>query len=52
MMNGWLARANVELRGAGLDEFRARLLTSWRSTPIVKIFHATPVGVAMAGLTL
>jgi tRNA-splicing ligase RtcB (3'-phosphate/5'-hydroxy nucleic acid ligase) len=54
MMQGWLQRANVELRGAGLDEspdcykrLPEVLAEHGRS---IRILHTlTPVGVAMAG---
>jgi tRNA-splicing ligase RtcB len=54
MMSGWLTRANVELRGGGLDESPDcykrlnNVLTEHAGT--VRILHTlTPVGVAMAG---
>jgi tRNA-splicing ligase RtcB len=53
MMRGWLARANVELRGAGLDESPdcykrlGEVLAEHRKS--VRILHTlTPLGVAMA----
>jgi tRNA-splicing ligase RtcB (3'-phosphate/5'-hydroxy nucleic acid ligase) len=54
MMNGWLRRAKVELRGAGLDESPdcykrlTEVLAEHGSS--IRILHTlTPVGVAMAG---
>ena len=54
MMNGWLRRAKVELRGAGLDESPdcykrlTEVLAEHRSS--IRILHTLiPVGVAMAG---
>jgi tRNA-splicing ligase RtcB len=54
MMQGWLKKANVELRGAGLDESPdcykrlPEVLAEHRSS--IRILHTlTPVGVAMAG---
>lgn len=54
MMNGWVQRANVELRGAGLDESPdcykrlPEVLAEHRQS--IRILHTlTPVGVAMAG---
>jgi len=54
MMDGWLKRANVELRGAGLDESPdcykrlPEVLSEHRDS--IKILHTlTPIGVAMAG---
>jgi tRNA-splicing ligase RtcB (3'-phosphate/5'-hydroxy nucleic acid ligase) len=54
MMTGWLKKANVELRGAGLDESPdcyKRLPEVLREHgQSIRILHAlTPVGVAMAG---
>ena len=54
MMRGWLERANVELRGAGLDESPdcykrlSEVLAEHGQT--IRVLHTlTPVGVAMAG---
>ena len=54
MMSGWLKRANVELRGAGLDESPdcykrlPEVLAAHGNS--IRILHTlTPVGVAMAG---
>jgi tRNA-splicing ligase RtcB len=54
MMQGWLKKANVELRGAGLDESPdcykrlPEVLAEHGSS--IRILHTlTPVGVAMAG---
>jgi tRNA-splicing ligase RtcB len=54
MMTGWLKRANVELRGAGLDESPdcykrlPEVLAAHGNS--IRILHTlTPVGVAMAG---
>jgi tRNA-splicing ligase RtcB (3'-phosphate/5'-hydroxy nucleic acid ligase) len=54
MMQQWLKRANVELRGAGLDESPdcykrlTEVLAEHRNS--IRILHTlTPVGVAMAG---
>lgn len=54
MMQGWLDRGNVELRGGGLDESPdcykrlKNVLTEHQNS--VRILHTlTPVGVAMAG---
>jgi tRNA-splicing ligase RtcB (3'-phosphate/5'-hydroxy nucleic acid ligase) len=54
MMTGWLKRANVELRGAGLDESPdcykrlPEVLAAHGNS--IRILHIlTPVGVAMAG---
>jgi tRNA-splicing ligase RtcB (3'-phosphate/5'-hydroxy nucleic acid ligase) len=54
MMTGWLMKANVELRGAGLDESPdcykrlPEVLAEHGKT--IRILHTlTPVGVAMAG---
>lgn len=54
MMDGWLKRANVELRGAGLDEspdcYKRLPEVLAEHGDSVKILHTlTPVGVAMAG---
>ena len=54
MMAGWLTRANVELRGAGVDESPdcyKRLPEVLREQgDTIRILHTlTPVGVAMAG---
>lgn len=54
MMNGWLERANVELRGAGLDEspdcYKRLPDVLAEHGDSIKILHTlTPVGVAMAG---
>jgi tRNA-splicing ligase RtcB (3'-phosphate/5'-hydroxy nucleic acid ligase) len=54
MMQRWLKKANVELRGAGLDESPdcykrlSEVLTKHGKS--IRILHTlTPVGVAMAG---
>lgn len=54
MMDGWLKRANVELRGAGLDESPdcykrlSDVLAEHKES--IRILHTlTPIGVAMAG---
>jgi tRNA-splicing ligase RtcB len=54
MMQGWLKRANVELRGAGLDEspgcYKRLSEVLAEHGKSIRILHAlTPVGVAMAG---
>jgi tRNA-splicing ligase RtcB len=54
MMNGWLQRANVELRGAGLDEspdcYKRLNEVLAEHGDSIRILHTlTPVGVAMAG---
>jgi tRNA-splicing ligase RtcB len=54
MMDGWLERANVELRGAGLDEspdcYKRLPDVLAEHGDSIKILHTlTPVGVAMAG---
>jgi tRNA-splicing ligase RtcB len=54
MMDGWLMRANVELRGAGLDEspdcYKRLPDVLAEHGDSIKILHTlTPVGVAMAG---
>jgi len=54
MMDGWLKRANVALRGAGLDEspdcYKRLPEVLAEHGDSVKILHTlTPVGVAMAG---
>jgi tRNA-splicing ligase RtcB len=54
MMDGWLERANVELRGAGLDEspdcYKRLPEVLAEHGDSIKILHTlTPVGVAMAG---
>ena len=54
MMDGWLKRANVELRGAGLDEspdcYKRLGDVLGEHHDSIKILHTlTPVGVAMAG---
>jgi tRNA-splicing ligase RtcB len=54
MMDGWLKRANVELRGAGLDEspdcYKRLPEVLAEHGDSIKILHTlTPVGVAMAG---
>jgi tRNA-splicing ligase RtcB len=54
MMNGWVKRANVELRGAGLDEspdcYKRLPEVLAEHADSVRILHTlTPVGVAMAG---
>jgi tRNA-splicing ligase RtcB (3'-phosphate/5'-hydroxy nucleic acid ligase) len=53
MMNGWVERANIELRGAGLDEspdcYKRLPEVLAEQGDSIKIFHTlTPVGVAMA----
>jgi tRNA-splicing ligase RtcB len=54
MMTGWLRKANVELRGAGLDESpdcykRLPEVLAAHGTSIRILHTLTPVGVAMAG---
>jgi tRNA-splicing ligase RtcB (3'-phosphate/5'-hydroxy nucleic acid ligase) len=54
MMDGWLRRANVELRGAGLDEspdcYKRLPEVLAEHGESIRILHTlTPVGVAMAG---
>jgi tRNA-splicing ligase RtcB len=54
MMSGWLKRANVELRGAGLDESpdcykRLPDVLAAHGNSIRILHTLTPVGVAMAG---
>lgn len=54
MMQGWLKRSNVELRGAGLDEspdcYKRLPEVLAEHNDSIKILHTlTPVGVAMAG---
>ena len=54
MMDGWLMRANVELRGGGLDEspdcYKRLPDVLAEHGDSIKILHTlTPVGVAMAG---
>jgi tRNA-splicing ligase RtcB len=54
MMDGWLQRANVELRGAGLDEspdcYKRLPEVLAEHGDSIRILHTlTPVGVAMAG---
>lgn len=54
MMDGWLRRANVELRGAGLDEspdcYKRLPEVLAEHGDSIRILHTlTPVGVAMAG---
>jgi tRNA-splicing ligase RtcB (3'-phosphate/5'-hydroxy nucleic acid ligase) len=54
MMQGWLKRANVELRGAGLDEspdcYKRLSEVLAEHGKSIRILHTlTPVGVAMAG---
>lgn len=54
MMQGWLNRANVELRGAGLDEspdcYKRLPEVLAEHGQSIRILHTlTPVGVAMAG---
>jgi tRNA-splicing ligase RtcB len=54
MMDGWVERANVELRGAGLDEspdcYKRLPDVLAEHGDSIKILHTlTPVGVAMAG---
>jgi tRNA-splicing ligase RtcB len=54
MMNGWVSRANVELRGAGLDEspdcYKRLSEVLAEHGDSIRILHTlTPVGVAMAG---
>lgn len=54
MMDEWVKRANVELRGAGVDESPhcykrlADVLTA-HSQSVRILHHLTPIGVAMAG---
>lgn len=54
MMDGWVERANVELRGAGLDESpdcykRLPDVLAEHGDSIKILYTLTPVGVAMAG---
>jgi tRNA-splicing ligase RtcB len=54
MMQGWLRKANVELRGAGLDEspdcYKRLSEVLAEHGESIRILHTlTPVGVAMAG---
>jgi tRNA-splicing ligase RtcB (3'-phosphate/5'-hydroxy nucleic acid ligase) len=54
MMDGWLKKANVELRGAGLDEspdcYKRLPEVLAEHGESIRILHTlTPVGVAMAG---
>ena len=54
MMDGWLSRANVELRGAGLDEspdcYKRLPEVLAHHSETVRILHTlSPIGVAMAG---
>jgi tRNA-splicing ligase RtcB len=54
MMTGWLRKANVELRGAGLDEspdcYKRLPEVLAEHGKSIRILHTlTPVGVAMAG---
>ncbi len=54
MMQGWLKRANVELRGAGLDESpdcykRLPEVLAEHGKSIRILYTLTPAGVAMAG---
>jgi tRNA-splicing ligase RtcB (3'-phosphate/5'-hydroxy nucleic acid ligase) len=54
MMTGWLNKANVELRGAGLDEspdcYKRLPEVLAEHAKSIRILHTlTPVGVAMAG---
>jgi tRNA-splicing ligase RtcB len=54
MMDGWLERGNIELRGAGLDEspdcYKRLPDVLAEHGDSIKILHTlTPVGVAMAG---
>jgi tRNA-splicing ligase RtcB len=54
MMEGWLQKAHVELRGAGLDEspdcYKRLPEVLAEHSSSIKILHTlTPVGVAMAG---
>lgn len=54
-MDGWLKKANVELRGAGLDEspdcYKRLPSVLKEHEGSIKILHTlTPVGVAMAGV--
>jgi tRNA-splicing ligase RtcB (3'-phosphate/5'-hydroxy nucleic acid ligase) len=54
MMQSWLTRANVELRGAGLDESpdcykRLGDVLAGHGDSIRILHTLTPVGVAMAG---
>jgi len=53
-MQGWLKRANVELRGAGLDESpdcykRLPEVLAEHGKSIRILYTLTPAGVAMAG---
>jgi hypothetical protein len=55
MMQSWLTRANVELRGAGLDEspdcYKRLSDVLAEHGDSIRILHTlTPVGVAMAGV--
>ena len=54
MMNRWLRRSNVALRGAGLDEspdcYKRLPAVLAEHEKSIRILHTlTPVGVAMAG---
>jgi len=54
MMQAWIRKANVELRGAGLDEspdcYKRLDEVLAQHGDSIKILHTlTPVGVAMAG---
>jgi len=54
MMQGWLKRANVELRGAGVDEspdcYKRLPEVLAEQGDTIRVLHTlTPVGVAMAG---
>jgi tRNA-splicing ligase RtcB len=54
MMQQWLKKANVELRGAGLDEspdcYKRLSEVLAEHSESIRILHTlTPVGVAMAG---
>jgi tRNA-splicing ligase RtcB len=54
MMQRWLKKANVELRGAGLDEspdcYKRLSEVLAEHCKSIRILHSlTPVGVAMAG---
>jgi tRNA-splicing ligase RtcB (3'-phosphate/5'-hydroxy nucleic acid ligase) len=56
MMTGWLMKANVELRGAGLDESPdcykrlPEVLAEHGKSIRIRILHTLiPIGVAMAG---
>ena len=54
MMSEWVARAKVELRGAGLDEsphcYKRLNEVLAEHVDSIRILHTlTPVGVAMAG---